>query len=308
MLEFHSVTPADRLWLEPILFTAGEPAADYSFVNIYAWAEAFKMSVCRLGERVTVRGTLDGRTAYSFPVGHGPLVPAVESILADARENGRIPAFTWLTEPDLDDLSEAFPGAFTFTELRDREDYIYSARRLALLEGRKLHAKRTHIRRFEETHPDWSFTPMTAGDTALCRELDDAWTGERTDPVPEQEALRRCLESFDALGLVGGILRVNGEAAAFTMASRVSPDTFDVHFEKARPGMEDTYPVINREMARYLSTLGPEELWLNREDDMGLDGLRKAKCSYQPDLLLHKWEARLIPTKTEEQTGWEVLK
>ena len=93
---------------------------------------------------------------------------------------------------------------------------------------------------------------------------------------------------FEALDMVGGVLRVGGETVGFTMASPISADTLDVHFEKADGNMEGAYTMVNREFARFIRETKPHILWLNREDDMGLENLRRAKRSYYPEIILQK--------------------
>ena len=109
----------------------------------------------------------------------------------------------------------------------------------------------------------------------------------------EKVALRRAFEHFENLGLEGLILYVGEQPVAVTMGSRLSEDTFDVHFEKAREDVQGAYGAINRAFARYLREKYPSLRYLNREDDLGLPGLRKAKLSYNPAFLVEKCWAYL---------------
>ena len=118
------------------------------------------------------------------------------------------------------------------------------------------------------------------------------------DGAPEDETLRdeghalaRAFRYYEDLGLSGLLLRTEGKVAAFTMGSPITPDTFDIHFEKAYSEMQGAYPLINREFARWIRARWPEVRYLNREDDMGVEGLRKAKESYYPDLMVEKHSA-----------------
>lgn len=144
---------------------------------------------------------------------------------------------------------------------------------------------------------------MTAADLTECMELNDRWDAagrvregeeEAEDIFNEKKGILLAFRHFDELGLEGGVLRVDGKVVAFTMANRLTADTFDVHFEKAFGEMQGDYAVINREFARQIRRQHPEVKYLNREDDMGLEGLRKAKLSYYPDLLLVKHTAREV--------------
>ena len=125
----------------------------------------------------------------------------------------------------------------------------------------------------------------------------EQWYTRRTESNPdmdfhlEQLAIGRALRFREELGMEGLVLLVEGKIAAFTLGSRINEDTFDIHFEKALD--EAAYPAINQGFAAHLREKYPEIKWLNREDDMGLEGLRKAKLSYNPDLMVEKYWARL---------------
>ena len=97
---------------------------------------------------------------------------------------------------------------------------------------------------------------------------------------------------MDALELEGGLITVQGKPVAFSLGSLTTPECFNVHFEKAFADIQGSYPTIAREMARMVRERHPEVKWLNREDDMGLEGLRKAKLSYYPEILLEKYTVR----------------
>ena len=292
MIPFANVALADRAWLEPILRSAGTKSADYSFVNIYAWAEFYALQAARLDSRVVTRFHTGSRWVYSFPVGQGPLKPAVEAILTDAAERGESPVIAGVTGEMERELSALYPDAYEVLPYPEGFDYIYSVEKLAELPGKKLHGKRGHLRKFEEACTDWTFLPLTAEDIPDCRALAQSWLsaleGDKSQAEAEAKVLEICFREMEALDMLGGVLRVSGEIAGFTLASAVSSDTLDVHVEKARGEIEGAYPMVNREFARLVRRMRPEILWLNREDDMGLENLRKAKKSYYPEELLEK--------------------
>ena len=128
---------------------------------------------------------------------------------------------------------------------------------------------------------------------AVWFEQYDGESSEAHDFRIEKIALDRAFDDFAGLGLEGLLLTDGGEILAFTMGNRILPDTFDVNFEKAYAAVQGSYPIINREFARYIRQTHPGVKYLNREDDMGLPGLRRAKESYHPDLLLVKLIATL---------------
>jgi hypothetical protein len=204
-----------------------------------------------------------------------------------------------LTQSDQEKLEQWYPGRFRFHPDRDSYDYIYSVEDLAELRGRKLQRKRNHVNRFRLLHSGYTTTPITDENTPQVLQMLEDWYAQKlaADPTAsfylEQAAIRRALQHRQELGLEGLVLIYKGQIIAMTMGSALSDNTFDIHFEKALEGFDGAYAAINREFARYLRAKYPHLLWLNREDDLGLEGLRKAKLSYCPDRLIEKWWACL---------------
>ena len=196
-------------------------------------------------------------------------------------------------------MEQWYPGQFYFQPDRDSFDYIYSVEALAELKGKKLQRKRNHYNRFRLLHPHCVSAPITDENTTQVVEMLEAWYAHKKEQDPtasfhlERTAIMKALKHRKELGMEGIVLLDKSKVIAMTMASRLSGDTFDVHFEKAADGYDGAYAAINREFAQYLRGKYTELLWLNREDDMGLDGLRKAKLSYCPDRLVEKYWACL---------------
>lgn len=278
--------------MQPLLLSAGTKSADYSFVNICLWAETYGLTAARLGDRVVTRFRAGQGEVYAFPVGSGPLKPVTDALLQDARERGERPVIAGVTEEMERELAALYPGAYDSVAYPEGYDYIYSAEKLASLAGKKLHGKRNHIHKFEAAHPDWSFAPLQREDFPACMALARAWLSglaeDRAQGEAEARVLEKCFRDYETLGLLGGVLRIGEEVVGFTAASRLSRDTLDVHFEKARGEIEGAYTMVNREFARLIAETVPEILWFNREDDMGLENLRRAKRSYYPEEILKK--------------------
>lgn len=160
--------------------------------------------------------------------------------------------------------------------------------------GKKLHAKRNHIHRLDEACPGWTWAPLTQADIPACLAMDAAWhqdalTRETVRGLStlddEHRALGLALEHLPALGLEGIVLRWQDTLLGFTLGAPLTETIFDVHFERARGEIQGAYPAVNRSFARYIRQKYPHIRYLDREDDMGLPGLRKAKLSYAPDYL-----------------------
>ena len=216
-------------------------------------------------------------------------------LLTHAKEDNSKLYIESIEEADREFLEKYFSGIFQIEENRDSFDYIYTVDKLTSLAGKKLHGKRNHIARFKDNE-DWSYEPMTAENKQECYDMNLKWCDRRAckwneDKSDEQCALNQAMKYFDALHLEGGILRKAGEIVAFTIGERLNSDTYVVHFEKAFPEIQGAYPMINQQFVMHNCQ---EYSYVNREDDAGDEGLRKAKLSYYPDILLKNYTAREI--------------
>ena len=194
---------------------------------------------------------------------------------------------------------------FRFHPDRDSCDYIYRIEDLAKLPGRKYQKKRNHLNRFRENHPDCTAVPITEALLPQVEKMVEQWYESRRTPETqdefhlEQVALRRAFSHFEELGLEGMVLLDNGQILAMTMGSFLNESTFDVHFEKALDEVDGAYAAINQAFSAHLHQKYPNLRWLNREDDLGLPGLRKAKLSYNPDHFVVKFWANLLEEEDE---------
>lgn len=293
---------SDRPWVLDLLSRDGSRACEHNFASIYLWATAYPQKIARAGDRLVVEMLGAPGLSHLFPMGSGPLAPALELAERDAAAHGAPLTLICLTAEQRDRLEAEFPGRFAFAPDRDGWDYLYRVDKLADLPGRKLHGKRNHISRFCDRYPDWLFEAICPENAGECLELERVWYEEQAaqgradgNLGHERDAIHTALGHLDALGLSGGLIRAEGRVVAFSLGSLTTADCYDVHFEKAFGDLQGAYAVINREMARYVRSTFPAVRYLNREDDMGLEGLRRAKLSYQPDILLEKFSA--VPAK-----------
>ncbi len=290
---------SDRRWVEELLAKESSRACEHNFANIWLWSGAYPQKIARVGDRLLVQMLGGIGLSHLFPMGSGPLAPALEQARADAQSHGVPLTLICVTREQKEQLEREFPGRFVFEEDRAGWDYLYDARKMAELSGKKLHSKRNHIHRFCDRYPDWMFEPVGGDNLAQCGAMAAEWYRRqeaegRMDATlrRERQAVEEALTHMDELGLVGGLIRAEGAVVAFALASRTTADCCNIHVEKAFGDIQGAYTVIAREMARWLVSRWPETVWLNREDDMGLDGLRKAKLSYYPDQMIEKYSAR----------------
>lgn len=295
MLSFHPLTLDDKPWVDRYVFQAGSRSADFNFGSMYMWDDRYRQLVCDYGGRLVVLAHSHKVPIYPFPIGGGQLEPVIEAMRLYAAESGFPFVIRGVEESGAAELESLYPGRFAFSEDRQFEDYIYSAEKLDTLAGKKLHAKRNFINRFTAEN-QWSFCEMGRHHFDRCLELLAKWSSEEypgyTESIEgEHRAIIRGLESFEQLGLTGGCLFSGERLIAFCIGELISEDCVDVHFEKAEADIAGAYPMINREFVRLLRAKYPKLLYINREDDMGLDNLRQAKLSYHPDIILKKFTA-----------------
>ena len=288
---FHPVTLEDRDAVLECTKDSSYQNCDYSFSNLYGWASVYNTELAFHKGMMLVRFTnpAQDRQAYLMPVGHGDLKEVLLDLQHDLREKGEDNLILMsVTNPALEELRALEPEQIKDFTNRDYCDYIYTRKSLATLSGKKLQAKRNHINKFERLYPDWTYEEITDENVDKCIALEGVWL-ENTDTdrekLNERKVVLGALKNREAIGLTGGCIKVGERVVAFSLGMPVSRDTFDVNIEKADTEYEGAFTIINREFARHV----PERFtYLNREEDLGIEGLRKAKLSYKPEYLLCK--------------------
>lgn len=307
MIEFKRPQLSDQNWITPLFRSSGCRSCEYSFTNLYVWSEAYEGAVALVDGFLVIRiEHNDG--SYNWGVGQGDRKALLRRLYQDSLERGCTLNLWGMTQQECRHIEELFPGKFSFHEERDSADYCYHIDRLCTLAGKKLHAKRNHINRFEENHPDWHVETISPENIGQCLTLAHDWERQEAEAGLEnwssqegQKALYLSIDHYDTLQLDGLILygdATREQPLAFTMGQWIGGDTYDVIFEKAYGEVQGAYPMINREMSRWVQEHYPQVVYMNREDDLGQENLRKAKQSYYPDLMVDKWMAQLKPGET----------
>lgn len=297
MIHFESLVISQKQKYDSFFKHRGERGCEYSFVNLFLWG---RQRAAFLDDSLVVFSQFNRKSVYLFPLSKGDLRPALDAIISDARKRDIPCRLTGLLQEDCAFLEQLYPGKFRFHDDRDSFDYIYSINDLAELKGRKFQKKRNHLNRFLQNHTDYTLEPITDENTHDIRQFLLQWYANRqllnphADFHMEKTAIDKALRHRQALGIEGLVLMENGRILAMTMGCPLSESTFDVQFEKALEDVEGAYNAINWEFARYLQAKYPQLQWLNREDDLGIEGLRKAKLSYCPDHMVEKYWACLL--------------
>lgn len=281
--------------MEELLGYSNYNSCEYSFTDLFNWGGVHQTEVARMGDYGIIRSGFK-EFSYLYPFGRGNIRPVIEAMMEDAREHRVTFTISLILEPMKEELETLFPGLFAYSEERAYFDYIYTQESLSTLRGRQLSGKRNHINAFKKLYPDWSFEKITAENIAECWQMNEEWSARNelslgSGLLKERSALKSAFEHFFEENLVGGLIRVNGKVIAYSMGHPLNSDTFVVHFEKAFDDIRGAYQMINQQFALNCCE---GYTYLNREDDTGLEGLRKAKLSYLPHTLLKKYDAKLV--------------
>ncbi len=290
-MEFHSPTLFDRDWVEKAFLKGNTDCCEYCFGNIYMWSQIYNNKICN-DNGIFVSVDLTDEPVFCYPIGIGDKKATIERLIEHSKNLGGALEFFGVTDRDKEELECLFPNQFEITETREYFDYVYKTEDLANLVGRKYHSKKNHISYFEKNF-DWKYEPITPENIEQCLLLNEHWERLNREKNPEeisQEhlAIKIALDSFFDLGLEGGVLTIQNEIVAFTFGERLNENTFCTHVEKAYGNIRGAYQMINRQLARQL--LSRYE-FINREDDTGSEGLRRAKLSYNPHRLVTKYSA-----------------
>jgi len=246
-------------------------SCERTFVNVFLWSRQYPVKWAVIEGALVFKSEDEEHVSYAFPAGDdGSIKKALEVMKGYSEERGFPFTMYNITPDNFAKLEEWYPGRFEITYNRDYADYVYETQKLATLSGKKLHGKRNHINKFKAMYDGrWSYEAMS----------------EDEEKNAEMCVTLNALRLFKELGLVGGVLKIDGEVAAFTLGEPVCSDTFVVHIEKAYADVQGAYPMINQQFVEHECM---DYQYVNREEDMGLEGLRQAKLSYKPAFLVEK--------------------
>ena len=294
MPQFRHVSLSDKEWIKSIFSKEERLPCEYSFGNILTYTAKFPILVAEVCGCFVSKCIIASEYYYCFPVGGCDKKKAVEFIIEDAKNDGKDFTIFGINENGKEFLLKEFPDVFNIELDRGGMDYVYNSEDLITLKGKKYQPKRNHISFFEKNY-HWTYESMNSENIRECVEMNENWLyqsalEDKTDLEDELEIIRRVAEYFDELDYKGGLIRIDGEVIAYAMGEELTSDTFCVHFEKAYPGIRGAYPIINREFVKNELS---DYKYIDREDDVDSENLRKAKLSYYPAFLIEEYEAQL---------------
>lgn len=295
-ISFKKIELEDKEIIEHYLKKKKYRGCDMVFCNNYLWSRFYATQFAIVEDTLVFCSTRqDGSISVTFPAGETEQIKkALEVLFAYFQEKERPFHMHLVQEYEFELLEQWYPGRFVIEYDRDAADYVYETEKLTTLAGKKLHGKRNHINNFIKQNPDWSYERITEENQEDCFQMALKWrqdhvcehTGEENEEIRDEMCVTmNALRLREELGLVGGLLRVNGEVIAFTLGEQLNDDTFVVHIEKAYAEIQGAYPMINQQFVKHEAQ---NYKYVNREEDTGAEGLRKAKLSYRPAFLVNK--------------------
>ncbi len=294
MIDFKYIDFKDKEWIDKCVQASDFQGCEYIFTSFYIWRTIYHIHVANVDGMCCLRAGYDGNYKYTFPIGKGDTKKGIESLMRDAKERGHTFVLRGIMKEQMQMMKEWFPDLFDYELQRDESDYIYTVEKLSKLAGKKLHGKRNHIRRFMDSE-DWSYEDISQENIELCMKMNEEWNGKyvTTDDESlrmESEAVKETLAQYFQLGLKGGLLKREGKVVAYTIGEPLNSNTYVIHIEKAFHEIQGAYPMINQQFVLHNCQ---QYKYVNREEDTGDEGLRKAKLSYYPDILLDKYNAKI---------------
>lgn len=311
MLGFKELELSDKDILNRFFAACQNQNTECSFTNLFMWRRCYAVRWAVTDNHLIVEPNAFEESWILPPYGleedDDLFRAAIEHAADDYRDRHKHLVIRAVTEKDKERLERLFPGRFEFEEEPDIEDYIYDAEKMCTLKGRKLSKKRNHINAFKAAHPDYELVPLTPYNAPQAWDFVEHWCGERNREegvsdslLCEREAIADALMNMTALGFKGLMIRVDGRIVAMTFGDMVNNDTVLVHVEKAFAEYRGLYPLINQEFLNYY---WQDAQYVNREEDMGLEGLRHAKQSYYPLYLVTKYKGVLKDEPADDQNG-----
>lgn len=298
MLNFKNIEISDKEIIEKIANKYGEKSSQHGFSSMFCLKDKYNDKYCIIDEYLYVlRSNLEDENyrIYLFPLGDYNntlgIIKAVNNILDDAKSHGKKVSFVTVTENAKNILETNFESKFGIIEDRDSFEYIYDLNKFARLPGGSLARIRNHVnkfyRQFENRFLVKKIVPSMKDELI---EVYDKWasTHDKIEKglLDEYNGIKRGLEYFDDLNLIGVSLYIDNKMEGFVYGARVSDNTFDLMIEKANTEIENSFKVLNKELGEYLLN---DFTYLNYEEDVGKLGLREVKTRYQPDILLKKY-------------------
>lgn len=288
-IEFRKPVIEDKALVTGYIKQKKTRSCEDTFGNLFLWARFYDIQIAVV-EDMLVAAMIGEELSFHYPYGEGDVKKCIETLMTYSKTQGQEFRMHCVTPEEFEELDSLFPGEFTIEYDRDIADYVYEAEKLCNLSGKKYHGKKNHINKFKKTYLNWEYESLNSENAEEAFQLLLRWRELNGCNDDDEKNAESCvaanyLRLFDELEVCGGILRVDGQIAAFTVGEQVCDDTMVVHIEKALTEYEGAYPMINQQFVEHECR---HVTYVNREEDTGDEGLRQAKMSYRPIFMVEK--------------------
>ena len=296
MIDYKDIELSDKKIFDRYFSLKNFENSGYTFTNQYIWRHHYRSKFAIVDNYLC----MIGRYRNEFPI----LVPPIgneedgnfakvfSKVIEDFQRRGYPVIVKAITEPTKDIIERYMPGVLYYKPDPDNYDYVYLSRDLIELRGRKFHKKRNHINTFLRKY-DYIYEPIDENNLDECIKMELEWfnaRGRKKGLEEEKVAIIEALNNFHELELLGGAIRVDGSIQAFSVGELLNPNMAVIHFEKGNTDYDGIYPLINQQFTK--NTFSHVK-YINREEDMGIPGLRRAKRSYNPVKMVTKYTGYL---------------
>ncbi len=295
-INFLDITLAQKDLFDKCFSQRRYENAHYNFTNLFMWRNLYSIKWAEVDGYLVIKAGIGEKQFMLQPFGSDAGIERVlEKMAAYCTEHNLAFKLSGVEKFMVDILEKWRPGRFIFTSDRDNFDYVYNSKDLIELKGRKYHSKKNHINSFLRNYSNYQYIPLTADWVSRCVETQIEWCKKKgcdEDAMlkGERDAIIEVLIHWEELKLTGGLIYIDGKVEAFSFGEELNNDTAVIHVEKANPDIRGVYPVINQQ---FCTNAWKHIPFINREEDMGIEGLRKAKESYYPVKMVEKYIAKL---------------
>lgn len=298
-LDFKAIELKDRALLQQLLYKYGENSCQHSFASMYCMADKYGDSYCIEDNWLFLyRAGLETDTyrTYLAPMGdsgEGDCSYAVQRLKADARYYGKKVRFESVTRAAAERMKESLGENYVICQKRDLSEYLYTYTKLTELPGHSLASKRTDINRFYRVYGNQIRIELLKEEhVPAVMEFQRQWLNSRIGDanerylLHEERAIERALADYTTIGLSGIVIFLDNQVCGYAFGADISENCYDVMIEKGNREVKDIYRILNKELVKRCCQ---GKTYINREEDLGDEGLRKSKLSYYPDILLEKY-------------------
>lgn len=264
--------------------------SEASFANMFIWSDFYNTKYCVSEGYLNVIFTnAKGELKSYMPYGNGDLKKCIDKLRNYFEKNSQKFVIVSANSAMADFIQKTYDNV-SVTENIDFNDYVYSVESLINLSGKKLHSKKNHLNKFKASY-DYVYREINERDFEECRELASRLMLKKRDAnsmsyLSEKKSIEKVFDNFDYLGLSGGVIEIDGKICAFSVGEELTDNTALIHIEKADTSYDGIYAAINNE---FVKNRWRDFCYVNREEDMGIEGLRKAKMSYKPSHMVQKY-------------------